>query len=93
MIEKAGFEHLRLREDAPVVQPQGLDLLVKIITAGVNPVDWKRCLYDIPLFPIPGLVGVDCFGVVVAKGDQVGAEFEVNKTYVYYHGPLSRNVS
>jgi NADPH:quinone reductase-like Zn-dependent oxidoreductase len=65
--------------------------LIKIIRAGLNPVDWKRATFAAREdFAFPGYIGVDGFGIVVAKGSKVSEEYVPDKTYVVWHGPLVR---
>jgi NADPH:quinone reductase-like Zn-dependent oxidoreductase len=50
--------------------------LIKIIRAGLNPVDWKRATFAAREdFAFPGYIGVDGFGIVVAKGSKVSEEY------------------
>ena len=73
--------------DAPIPEPKGHDILIRIIAAGLNPVDWKRCE---TIFMAPGLVGLDCVGIVEARGPEVSEAFIVGKTLVASHGSLIR---
>lgn len=47
------------------------NLLVKIKSASVNPVDWKRAAFGFALPTVPAVVGLDCCGVVEEVGEGV----------------------
>ncbi len=57
-------------EDVPVPQPGPGEIRIKVIAAGVNPVDWKirKGLMKIPL---PITMGFDVSGIVEAIGPKV----------------------
>ncbi len=62
-------------EDVPLPQPGAGEIRIRIIAAGVNPVDWKiRQGYG--NFPLPMTMGVDVSGVVDAVGEMEKA-FEI----------------
>lgn len=70
--------------DQPIPKPGGKDLLVRVVAAGMNPVDTKmrvRSEKDLVL-------GWDVFGYVEETGKEV-AEFEVGDA-VYYAGDITR---
>ncbi len=55
-------------EEVPLPQPGAGEIRIRVIAAGVNPVDWKmRQGYGNP--PLPMTMGVDVSGVVDAKGE------------------------
>jgi len=56
-------------EEVPLPQPGAGEIRIRVIAAGVNPVDWKmRQGYGNP--PLPMIMGVDVSGVVDAKGEE-----------------------
>lgn len=57
-----------LRE-IPVPAPGPHDVLVRVVAAGVNPIDWKR--RDRPDTPLPLVLGQDFAGIVSEVGDRV----------------------
>jgi NADPH:quinone reductase-like Zn-dependent oxidoreductase len=61
-------------DDAPVPEPQKGEVLVKLIAASVNPIDWKMRRGDFktmrPL-EFPAILGRDLAGEVVALGEGV----------------------
>jgi NADPH:quinone reductase-like Zn-dependent oxidoreductase len=59
-----------LANNVPILKPSGFEVSVKVLSAGLNPVDWKRCEYEIPnIYHFPGYVGLDGFGIVLAVGE------------------------
>jgi NADPH:quinone reductase-like Zn-dependent oxidoreductase len=92
-----GLEQMQL-DDAPIPSCSANDVLVRVVAAGINPVDWKLragvMAQAVPkLFPIT--LGSDAAGVVSAvggsatgfkKGDEVFfyADFARGGTYVEY---------
>jgi NADPH:quinone reductase-like Zn-dependent oxidoreductase len=63
--EKGSFDHIAVEEvGKPVIQSD--EILVKIIGAGVNPVDWKNLFYD--YWGLPIIPGTDISGVIVEVG-------------------------
>ncbi len=73
----AGDEGLRLVEDAPLPELRADDVLVRVVTSSVNPIDWRRRDgYGRRVFArrgaLPPLVlGHDLAGVVVGVGSGV----------------------
>jgi len=59
-------------EDAPRPVPTDDDVLIKVIAAGVNPVDWKiRQGYMEGMITLPLIPGWDVAGVIEEKGQKV----------------------
>ncbi|GAA5785777.1 NADP-dependent oxidoreductase [Chitiniphilus shinanonensis] len=88
-----GREVLRL-EDAPMPTPTGDDVLVRVVAAGVNPVDWKiREGYLKTMLPhaLPLTLGWDLSGVVAALGPQASG-FKVGDA-VYSRPDIARDGS
>ena len=57
---------------APVPQPGTGQVLVKVETAGLNPIDWKIRDHDFAVKSYPTILGFDGAGVVVNVGTGVG---------------------
>jgi len=76
--------------DAPVPEPRGHDVLVRVRAIGVNPVDTKirKSLGDGPHDP-PRILGWDAAGVVEAVGPHAVGKFAPGDE-VYYAGDLTR---
>jgi len=56
-------------KEIPAPRPGPSDVLVRVVAAGVNPIDWKR--RDRPDTPLPLVLGQDFAGVVSEVGDRV----------------------
>lgn len=67
---KGSFEVVSVK-DIEKPQPTQDEILVKILAAGVNPVDWKTVLNG--YFSLPTILGSDIAGVVEATGPAVTA--------------------
>lgn len=72
-----GPEVLRL-EDVRVPEPMAGQVLVRVHTAGVNPVDWKIREGKLGQIPLPSIMGSDFSGEIEALGPDV-AEFRVGE--------------
>ncbi|KAL7273532.1 hypothetical protein RUND412_003612 [Rhizina undulata] len=57
--------------ERPVPTPAPNQVLVKVVSAGVNPVDWKIIKYGFPIGKLPTVLGTEVAGVVEKVGDQV----------------------
>ncbi len=77
-------------EDAPRPVLNDDDVLIKVIGAGVNPVDWKICQgYMKEMTTLPLIPGWDVAGVIEEKGPDV-RHLEVGDS-VYTRPSISRN--
>ena len=77
-------------EDVPRPVPNDDDVLIKVIAAGVNPVDWKiRQGYMKDMFTLPLILGWDVAGVIEEKGNKV-TNLEIGQS-VYTRPSLMRN--
>lgn len=66
--EKGSFENINVEEiDKPAIHAD--EILVKVASAGVNPVDWKTVLHG--YFHMPLIPGSDIAGVIEAVGSDV----------------------
>ena len=85
-IHAYGGPDLMRLEDAPVPPCGAGDMLVRVVAAGVNPVDWKMrsgvMAAQIPKsFPVT--LGFDAAGIVTALGGEV-AGFELGDEVCFY---------
>lgn len=69
-IHEFGGPEVLKYEDIPEPQPGPNEIQVRVIAAGVNPVDWKIRRGGMKL-PLPMTLGVDVAGVVSASGSSV----------------------
>ncbi|XVF60313.1 hypothetical protein PTKIN_Ptkin08bG0035200 [Pterospermum kingtungense] len=74
---------LKLDSDVVVPQPNDDQVLVKVVAAGINPVDFKRMLGMFKQIdsPLPIIPGYDVAGVVVKVGSQVKKFKEGDEVY------------
>ena len=85
--EFGGPEVLRY-EDVPVPEPGQGEIRVKVIAAGVNPVDWKIRSGSMKI-PLPITMGFDVSGIVDAIGPKVDAFYPGDQVYAkasFAHG-------
>jgi NADPH:quinone reductase len=73
--------------ELPKPSPAGRDLLVRVEAVSVNPVDTKRRIAE-KKDTLPGVLGWDAAGTVVAVGNQVSLFSEGDP--VYYAGDVTR---
>ncbi|WP_280770597.1 zinc-binding dehydrogenase [Salipaludibacillus daqingensis] len=84
-LEKTGG-HLKVM-DVPVPEPEADQVLVKIHSVGLNPVDYKLANNPLPEWEFPHISGLDVAGVVEKTGANVTDWHPGDK--VYYHGSLA----
>ncbi|XVF60317.1 hypothetical protein PTKIN_Ptkin08bG0035400 [Pterospermum kingtungense] len=74
---------LKLNSDVVVPQPSDDQVLVKVVAAGINPIDFKRMLGMIKHIdsPLPIIPGYDVAGVVVKVGSRVKKFKEGDEVY------------
>ncbi|RPA90556.1 GroES-like protein [Choiromyces venosus 120613-1] len=79
--------------ERPVPSPSEEQVLVKILSAGVNPVDWKRIELDFVVNPTwPQILGCDIAGEVSALGSSV-KNFKVGDRVFFQASAEDRNQS
>lgn len=89
-IHRYGGPEVLKYEDAPRTEPAEGELLVEVIGAGVNPVDWKireGRLQNRLKFPLPFVPGWDLAGIVAGTGTGV-TRFKTGD-HVYAHPHFS----
>lgn len=81
-----GVENAELIEkEIPNLETE-YDIIIKVYSAGLNPVDWKMCDWASPRG-----FGLDGCGLVFKAGEKVNKEeLIVGETIVYFHGNLFR---
>lgn len=87
VLHEHGADKLTLVQDFPFAEPKAGEVLVKVVAAGVNPVDGyvRAGIYASPSFPL--IIGGDLSGTVVSAGEgsrfKAGdAVFGVSSTYI-----------
>ncbi|KAL1104414.1 hypothetical protein V6Z11_D04G065000 [Gossypium hirsutum] len=74
---------LKLQSDVVVPQPRDDQVLLQVVAAGINPIDFKRMLgmFKNSDSPLPIIPGYDVAGVVVKVGSQVKKFKEGDQVY------------
>jgi NADPH:quinone reductase-like Zn-dependent oxidoreductase len=91
-IHEYGNSDVLAYEDAPMPSITSDEVLVKVVAASVNPVDWKireGYLKEMISYPMPLTLGWDVSGVVSAVGSEV-TRFRVGDA-VYSRPDIKRN--
>ena len=87
-IHRYGGPEVLVYEDAPRPEPGPGELLIKVMAAGVNPVDWKireGRLQNRLKFPLPFIPGWDVSGIVAGSGPGVTRFKEGDEVYAHPH--------
>ena len=63
-IHEFGGPEVMKYEDVPMPQPGPGEIRIKIIAAGVNPMDWKVRRGLVGSLPLPMIMGLDVAGTV-----------------------------
>ena len=71
-IHEFGGPEVLKYEDVPDPQPGPGEIRIRVIAAGVNPMDWKVRQGGVML-PLPMIMGMDVAGVVDVLGEGVNA--------------------
>jgi len=73
LLTKAGSikDHLELSHNYPIPQPKDDEVLVKVHSAAINPVDWKMAKIGFYIKSYPTILGCDLSGTVESFGKNV----------------------
>jgi NADPH:quinone reductase-like Zn-dependent oxidoreductase len=83
VFERQGLDNLNVKEDVQQPTITDHDVLIKIKSAGVNPIDYLT-VSNIPgIKPLPHIPGVEVTGIIEKVGDHVTALKEGDKVVVY----------
>ncbi|KAG8391702.1 hypothetical protein BUALT_Bualt01G0214700 [Buddleja alternifolia] len=74
--EEYGPKEVLKLGDLPIPSPQPNQLLIQVLAAALNPIDFKLRQNPLALLDFPFVPGCDMAGVIVAKGDDV-SKFDV----------------
>ncbi|KAF5342139.1 hypothetical protein D9611_002033 [Ephemerocybe angulata] len=88
LLEKK-FGDLVVNTSWPVPKPKKDEVLVRIQSAALNPVDWKIQKYGIFITTFPSILGSDVAGDVVELGE--GASNFAVGDKVFFQGPYGQN--
>ncbi|HIY92483.1 zinc-binding dehydrogenase [Companilactobacillus sp. HBUAS56275] len=86
--KQAGLEDLKIHEST-IPSPKPNEVLIKVDSIGLNPVDYKLIESPSPDFDYPHIFGLDAAGTVVSVGKDV-TDFTVGKR-VSGHNNLANN--
>jgi NADPH:quinone reductase-like Zn-dependent oxidoreductase len=83
VFERQGLDNLNVKEDVQQPTITDHDVLIKVKSAGVNPIDYLT-VSNIPgIKPLPHIPGVEVTGIIEKVGDHVTALKEGDKVVVY----------
>jgi NADPH:quinone reductase-like Zn-dependent oxidoreductase len=83
VFERQGLDNLNVKEDVQQPTITDHDVLIKVKSTGVNPIDYLT-VSNIPgIKPLPHIPGVEVTGIIEKVGDHVTALKEGDKVVVY----------
>ena len=83
IFERQGLENLNVKEDVQQPTITDHDVLIKVKTAGVNPIDYFT-VSNIPgTKPLPHIPGTEVAGIIEKVGDHVSTLKKGDKVVVY----------
>src|SRR5947207_84798 len=83
IFERQGLENLNVKEDVQQPTITDHDVLIKVKTAGVNPIDYFT-VSNIPgTKPLPHIPGAEITGIIEKVGNHVTVLKEGDKVVVY----------
>jgi D-arabinose 1-dehydrogenase-like Zn-dependent alcohol dehydrogenase len=83
IFERKGIEYLNVREDVEQPTITDHDVLIKVRTAGVNPIDHFTVANAMGVKPLPHIPGAEVTGIIEKVGKQVTALKEDDKVALY----------
>jgi D-arabinose 1-dehydrogenase-like Zn-dependent alcohol dehydrogenase len=83
IFERQGLEYLNIKEDVEQPTIRNRDVLIKVKSAGVNPIDYIT-VSNIPgIKPLPHIPGAEVTGIIEKVGNHVADLKEGDKVVVY----------
>jgi NADPH:quinone reductase-like Zn-dependent oxidoreductase len=77
IFERQGLEYLNVKEDIEQPTITDRDVLIKVKSAGVNPIDYLT-VSNIPgIKPLPHITGTEVTGVIEKVGNEVIVSFNI----------------
>jgi NADPH:quinone reductase-like Zn-dependent oxidoreductase len=83
IFEKPGLENLKVTADAEEPKLTDHDVLIKVKTAGVNPIDQNVVSGSYPASPMPHIPGAEIAGIVDRVGNHVQGLNKGDRVIVY----------
>jgi D-arabinose 1-dehydrogenase-like Zn-dependent alcohol dehydrogenase len=83
IFERQGLDNLSVKQDVQQPSITDYDVLIKVKSAGVNPIDYST-VSNIPgIKPLPHIPGAEVTGIIEKVGNQVSTLTEGDKVVVY----------
>jgi NADPH:quinone reductase-like Zn-dependent oxidoreductase len=83
IFERQGLDNLIIKEDVQQPTITDHDVLIKVKSAGVNPIDYSTVSNMPGIKPLPHIPGVEVTGIIERVGNHVTALKEGDKVVVY----------
>ena len=83
IFERQGLDNLIIKEDVQQPTITDHDILIKVKSAGVNPIDYLTVSNMSGIKPLPHIPGVEVAGIIEKVGNHVTALKEGDKVVVY----------
>ena len=83
IFERQGLDNLIIKEDVQQPTITDHDVLIKVKSAGVNPIDYSTVSNMPGIKPLPHIPGVEVTGIIEKVGNHVTALKEGEKVVVY----------
>ena len=83
IFERQGLDNLIIKEDVQQPTITDHDVLIKVKSAGVNPIDYSTVSNMPGIKPLPHIPGVEVTGIIEKVGNHVTALKEGDKVVVY----------
>jgi D-arabinose 1-dehydrogenase-like Zn-dependent alcohol dehydrogenase len=83
VFERQGLDNLNVKEDTQQPTITEYDVLIKVRTAGVNPIDYFTVSNMAGIKPLPHIPGVEVTGIIEKAGNKVTTLNEDDKVVVY----------
>ncbi len=83
IFERQGLDNLSVKQDVQQPSITDYEVLIKVKSAGVNPIDYLA-VSNIPgIKPLPHIPGAEVTGIIEKVGNQITALNEGDKVVVY----------
>ncbi len=83
IFERQGLDNLNVKEDVQQPTITDHDVLIKVKSAGVNPIDYLTVANILGIKPLPHIPGTEVTGIIEKVGNHVATLKEGDKVVVY----------
>ncbi|MGA9170961.1 MAG: alcohol dehydrogenase catalytic domain-containing protein, partial [Nitrososphaeraceae archaeon] len=83
IFEQQGLADLKIKEDVEQPTITDHDVLIKVKSAGVNPIDYFTVSNSVGIKPLPHIPGAEVTGIIENTGKHVAALKEGDKVVLY----------